>query len=72
MLYLLYRETKERSELAEIDFKNQVFASNPEMYLELFKDEKKEDEFEIEEIVPENEGDLQSMLRQLKSEGIIS
>lgn len=42
------------------------------MYLELFKDEKKEDEFEIEEIVPENEGDLQSMLRQLKSEGIIS
>ena len=72
MLYLLFREAKQENEVAEIEFKNQVFASNPELYLELFKNEDKKEEYEVEEIVPTSEVELQSMLRQLKSEGIIS
>lgn len=69
---MLYREAKQENELAEIEFKNQVFASNPELYLELFKEEDKSEGYEIEEIVPTSEVELQSMLRQLKNEGIIS
>jgi len=56
----------------EIDFKNQVFISNPEMYDRLFNEEAVVDENEIEQIVPDSEEALKKMMRQLKAEGIIS
>ena len=72
MLYLLYRESKEQADIADSNFKNQVFAANPTMYLELFKNEGKDEEFEVEEIVPSTEEDLEKMMRQLRAEGVIS
>lgn len=56
----------------ELDFKNQVFVSNPEMYDRLFNEEPVIDENEIEQIVPDSEEALKKMMRQLKAEGIIS
>ena len=56
----------------EVDFKNQVFVANPEMYDRLFNEEPVIDENEIEQIVPDSEEALNKMMRQLKAEGIIS
>jgi predicted transcriptional regulator len=72
LIYLLYRENKTESEIMELDFKNQVFVSNPEMYDRLFNEEPVIDENEIEQIVPDSEEALKKMMRQLKAEGIIS
>jgi len=57
-----------------MDFRTQVFVTNPEMYQKMFSEDLEEfvDEDEIEHIVPTSEEELSSMMRQLRSEGIIS
>lgn len=72
MIYFLAREARYESDLIENNFKNQVFASNPEMYTEIFKEDVTPDEEEIEYLVPDSEEELRKMMRQLKSQGVIS
>jgi hypothetical protein len=57
-----------------MDFRTQVFVKDPEMYQRMFNEDEDEflDEDNIENIVPTNEEELSSMMRQLRSEGIIS
>lgn len=63
------REREEEVERSEIDFKNLVFANNPELYMELFEKLQIEEE-EVEWAVPQDEGDVMYMMEQLKKAGI--
>jgi hypothetical protein len=65
----LRREREEEVERSEIDFKNLVFANNPELYMELFEKLQIEEE-EVEWAVPQDEGDVMYMMEQLKKAGI--
>lgn len=64
------RDQKIEAEKAENDFKNTLFASNPELFNTIYN-KPEEEEFEIQEFVPESEQDVQNMLAQLKREGVI-
>ena len=57
-----------------MDFRTQVFVKDPEMYQKMFNEEDEGflDEENIEHMVPTSEEELSSMMRQLRSEGIIS
>lgn len=56
-----------------MDFRTQVFVKDPEMYQKMFNEDEEEflDDDNIEHIVPTSEEELSSMMRQLRSEGII-
>lgn len=71
LVYKINRDTKAESDRLEIDFKTTLFASNPELFNELYATENKEGDFEIEEILPQSEDDVQKMMAQLKREGVI-
>ena len=58
------------SDRIEMEFKNNLFVSNPPLFQELYQDPK-EEEFEIEEFAPQTQEDLDKMLAQLKREGVI-
>lgn len=60
------REATDQGEILEAQFKNQVFASNPDLYKSLFLDRKDEDDFEIEEYLPETEEDVMKMLEEVR------
>lgn len=55
----------------ENDFKGHLFASNPQLFQELYNAGPENEEFEVEEFVPQTEDDVQRMLMQLKKEGVI-
>lgn len=65
------RETEEKSEQIEVDFKTTLFASNPELFQKIYSVDE-EEEFEIEEIIPESEEDVRKLMAQLKRDGVIS
>lgn len=71
-MYLMQREADFEVQKADAQFKNMVFAQNPEMFKALFEDKKPEEDFEIEEFVPESEGDVNKMLAQLRRSGVIN
>lgn len=58
-------------EKADTDFKHQVFANNPPLYKQLFADEDTLDEDEINYVTPKDESEFNTMLKDLKSFGII-
>lgn len=73
LVYKISRDQSIRIREFEIDFRTNIFASNPELYQEMFKEEKFEspEDLDIEELVPESEADVHRMLSQLKREGVI-
>ena len=65
------QESKDEADNMEQGFKNQVFASDPKLYNEMFNEENLVDEDEIDYISPENDGEFKKMMRELSSYGII-
>ena len=72
-MYLMSQEAKAKLEQKEVELKNNLFISNPTLYGNLFGKEVKNEgiDFEVEEVLPENEDDVRKLLSDLKREGII-
>lgn len=56
--------------IKEQEFKNIVFANDPELYRKMFIDDLTVDDEEVEWEVPETEGDVQRMLSELRQFGL--
>jgi hypothetical protein len=72
---MLARDSKTKVEEKEIQFKNNLIISNPELYQQVYGDELRDPDdpnFEVDEIIPESEEDVMKMLSELKREGVIS
>jgi hypothetical protein len=70
-MYKISRDSKIQFEQKEIELKNNIFISNPDLYSTLFDDNQTEEDFEIEAVVPETEDDVNKLLAELKREGVI-
>ena len=70
LVYKINRDSQEESEQAEVDFKTALFTSNPELFHKMYSVEE-EEQFDIEEIIPESEEDVKKMMAQLKRDGVI-
>ena len=73
-MYMISRDSKSKMHREEIDLKNSLIISNPLLYNEIYGkfDDPDSEEFDIEEMVPETEEEVMSMLSDLKRQGIIS
>lgn len=67
---MMSQDAKSEAEAKEQSFKNQVFANDPELYKAMFAEDQVVDENELEYIIPEDEDEFKSMLRELKSLGV--
>lgn len=67
--YVIKQERDEEIERFELDFRNNVFASNPELYKALFADEMRATNSD-EWITPESPEDFAEMLDELREFGI--
>lgn len=63
-------ENKDQLLIKEVEFKNQVFASDPDLYRRMFLESPPVAEDEITWEVPQTEGDVQRMLAELRELGI--
>jgi hypothetical protein len=72
-MYLTSQDAKAKLEQKEVELRNNIFISNPTLYGDLFGKEAKNEgtDFEVEEVLPENEDDVRKLLSDLKREGII-
>ena len=70
MVYKLNRDAQEQVEQSEINFKTTLFASNIDLYNQVYSPENEEN-FDVTEIIPESEEDVEKMMAQLKRDGII-
>jgi hypothetical protein len=62
------QEAKERGQEFEMNFRMTLYANDPERYFAVFskEEEKKQIESEVEWIVPQNEEELQELMRQVE------
>lgn len=75
----MFREERDAALRADEEFRNSVFANNPDLYRHLFPPVQHidpespdfEPDFEVEEMVPETEADVQKMLDMLKRSGAL-
>jgi hypothetical protein len=63
------KERRDETDRMEVEFKNMVFASNPDLYLELFEKHQMEDA-DVDWVIPETEADVTYMMDQLKRSGV--
>lgn len=64
------QEQKDEIEQLNDGFKNVVFANNPELYQQMFKDELPPDDDQVDWLVPKNEDDVKEILKELREAGI--
>jgi len=68
---MMSEDAKLNNEKADQDFKYQVFANNPSLYKDMFDEDKVVDEEDLDYITPEDDSEFKTMLRELKSYGVI-
>ena len=72
MSYKISQDVKRESLLREDNFKNNVFANDPELYQNLFtNNEEYLDEEDVVHSEPQNEEDFNKLMRELKTLGVI-
>lgn len=52
-----------------MDFKNLVFANDPNLYFKLFEENEVQDN-EVDWVIPQTEADVDFMMQQLKDAGV--
>ena len=67
--YLVGREHAEKVQESEMDFKNLVFANDPNLYFKLFEENEIQDD-EVDWVIPQTEADVDFMMQQLKEAGV--
>lgn len=63
-------ELDSEAKLAEAEFRNLVFANNPDLYKRIFIDVQKADEDAVEWKRPQTLGDMQQMVAELRDAGL--
>lgn len=72
LTYVIYREQKTEVEDDEMDFKNLVFANNPEMYREMFPEDFRPKDEDLDWLVPESEEEVGELLEELRAAGVVT
>jgi hypothetical protein len=68
----LYRESKDKADIFEAEFKQRVFIASPDIYQEMFGSQEQEylDPEEIQNVVPQSEEEFAAMMRELQKSGL--
>jgi hypothetical protein len=69
--YYLFRDTKSQAELEEERFKGRLLIQRPDIYNEIYKPSTPFDTEGYRVLHPQNEGDVMTMLDDLKDAGIL-
>lgn len=64
------RERSDQLAIIENDFKGMVFANNPELYAEMYKEEFAPSEEDIEWRIPSSESEVRELLEEMREAGV--